>query len=287
MGTPGGLPRAGAGCWVGCSCRLAGVCCSPAKGFGCNSRCAGDASPGTTPPSCSPSPTLAMALRPCSGAACWTRRAWSCLRARATCWIPTPWRPCRRALPGLAWLPAAGWLGGGASDLLQCTQPAAAELQGQIGQRAWWEPRIFQASAQSSRRLDGRSTSALAALLNSAAASLHPAAPQKQRQLLEWQAARSAGDEAGTLAAAASLERQDSAGSGNEPMEVRWVHSGSWRCDRWHFNSQRCGAAGRPHAALPSGCMARAPQPRLLCMHPRPPRPAVQQRQAAAQGRAG
>jgi chromosome segregation ATPase len=46
------------------------------------------------------------------------------------------------------------------------------------------------------------------------------AALQKQRQLLEWQAARSAGDEAGTLAAAASLERQDSAGSGNEPMEV-------------------------------------------------------------------
>ena len=46
---------------------------------------------------------------------------------------------------------------------------------------------------------------------------------QKQRQLLEWQAARSAGDEAGTLAAAASLERQDSAGSGNEPMEVRYA----------------------------------------------------------------
>ena len=49
---------------------------------------------------------------------------------------------------------------------------------------------------------------------------------QKQRQLLEWQAARSAGDEAGTLAAAASLERQDSAGSGNEPMEVR--RAGAW-----------------------------------------------------------
>ena len=46
---------------------------------------------------------------------------------------------------------------------------------------------------------------------------------QKQRQLLEWQAARSAGDEAGNLAAAASLERQDSAGSGNEPMEVRYA----------------------------------------------------------------
>lgn len=47
------------------------------------------------------------------------------------------------------------------------------------------------------------------------------AALQKQRQLLEWQQG-SAGDEAGTLAAAASMERQDSAGSGNEPLEVRW-----------------------------------------------------------------
>ena len=48
------------------------------------------------------------------------------------------------------------------------------------------------------------------------------AALQKQRQLLEWQQG-SVGDEANTLAAAASLERQDSAGSGNEPMEVRWA----------------------------------------------------------------
>jgi hypothetical protein len=47
------------------------------------------------------------------------------------------------------------------------------------------------------------------------------AALQKQRQLLEWRQG-SAGDEAGTLAAAASMERQDSAGSGNEPLEVRW-----------------------------------------------------------------
>ncbi|PSC71594.1 E3 ubiquitin-ligase [Micractinium conductrix] len=43
------------------------------------------------------------------------------------------------------------------------------------------------------------------------------AALAKQRQLLEWQQG-SVGDEAHTLAA--SLERQDSAGSGNEPMEV-------------------------------------------------------------------
>ncbi len=49
------------------------------------------------------------------------------------------------------------------------------------------------------------------------------AALQKQRQLLAWQQSGSLGDEAGTLGAAASLERQDSAGSGNEPMEVRWV----------------------------------------------------------------
>lgn len=49
------------------------------------------------------------------------------------------------------------------------------------------------------------------------------AALQKQRQLLEWRASGSVGDEAGTLAAAASLERQDSAGSGNEPLEVRWA----------------------------------------------------------------
>lgn len=46
------------------------------------------------------------------------------------------------------------------------------------------------------------------------------AALQKQRQLLDWRHG-SAGDEAGTLAAAASMERQDSAGSGNEPLEVR------------------------------------------------------------------
>lgn len=43
---------------------------------------------------------------------------------------------------------------------------------------------------------------------------------QKQRQMLEWQQGQgSVGDEAHTLAT--SLERQDSAGSGNEPMEVR------------------------------------------------------------------
>lgn len=46
------------------------------------------------------------------------------------------------------------------------------------------------------------------------------AALQKQRQMLEWQQGQgSVGDEAHTLAT--SLERQDSAGSGNEPMEVR------------------------------------------------------------------
>ncbi|EFN58285.1 expressed protein [Chlorella variabilis] len=45
------------------------------------------------------------------------------------------------------------------------------------------------------------------------------AALQKQRQLLDWQQG-SVGDEAGTLAAATSMERQDSAGSGNEPLEV-------------------------------------------------------------------
>lgn len=45
------------------------------------------------------------------------------------------------------------------------------------------------------------------------------AALQKQRQMLEWQQGQgSVGDEAHTLAT--SLERQDSAGSGNEPMEV-------------------------------------------------------------------
>lgn len=51
------------------------------------------------------------------------------------------------------------------------------------------------------------------------------AALLKQRQMLEWQQQGSVGDEAHTLAA--SLERQDSAGSGNEPMEVRCV-SGWW-----------------------------------------------------------
>ena len=50
------------------------------------------------------------------------------------------------------------------------------------------------------------------------------AALAKQRQLLEWQQG-SVGDEAHTLAA--SLERQDSAGSGNEPMEVRCAAGGS------------------------------------------------------------
>ncbi|KAL4443783.1 hypothetical protein ABPG75_011520 [Micractinium tetrahymenae] len=45
------------------------------------------------------------------------------------------------------------------------------------------------------------------------------AALQKQRQMLEWQQGQgSVGDEAHTLAT--SLERQDSAGSGNEPLEV-------------------------------------------------------------------
>ena len=54
------------------------------------------------------------------------------------------------------------------------------------------------------------------------------AALAKQRQLLQWQAGGGLGGgsslgEEGALAAAATLERQDSAGSGNEPLDVRWA----------------------------------------------------------------
>lgn len=85
------------------------------------------------------------------------------------------------------------------------------------------------------------------------------AALQKQRQLREWQAGGSVGNE-GTLAD--SLERQDSAGSGNKPVEVRCAGTGQGRAGS-HPRIGRCmgwrGAPRRtrhppPSPARPPSC---------------------------------
>ena len=97
------------------------------------------------------------------------------------------------------------------------------------------------------------------------------AALQKQRQLLEWQQG-SLGDEAGTLAVAASLERQDSAGSGNEPMEVRWAWDTACRSSAARCGGQAVQAAhGRTCGSLRAGHeqagLGGAPQRRAAHAH--------------------